>query len=103
MSERSERRMRQRDRTYLGGSITFDHGQQTLACLVRNLSEDGARFAFSDGVTLPAEVELTIGLQRETRRVRIVWRGNDAVGVSFLRPLSAPNVLPFGPRVRAST
>ncbi|GJD57916.1 PilZ domain-containing protein [Methylobacterium dankookense] len=91
----NERRRQQRRRTYLGGAVTFNHGMQRLTCLVRDLSEDGARFAFSDGVMLPEAIDLAIDLHRETRRARIVWRGNDTVGVAFVRPHAASNVVAF--------
>ena len=92
----SERRRQERVRTYLGGTITFNHGWQSLGCLVRNLSREGARFDFSDGVMLPDIVDLAIPQRGESRRVRIVWRRNDTVGAAFLPPVrDCDNVVPF--------
>ena len=97
----SERRRPGRTRTYLGGTITFNHGQQSLNCLVRNLSGEGVRFDFSDAVMLPEEVDLAIPLRGESRRVRILWRRDDSVGAAFLPPRADGNVVPFTPRPRA--
>ncbi len=93
-----ERRRAGRTRTYLGGTITFNHGGQSLDCLVRNLSGAGVRFDFSDAVMLPEEVELAIPVRGERRRIRIVWRRNDMVGAAFLPPQADGNVVPFTPR-----
>jgi hypothetical protein len=80
----SERRRHGRGRTFLGGAITFNHGTQTLACRVRDLSAGGARLDFSAAVPLPEELDLAITVRREVRRVRVVWRRDDRLGVAFL-------------------
>lgn len=54
-----------------------------LACLVRDLSEKGARIIFSDTVTLPDIVELYIPQREQTRRARVEWRRNDEIGLGF--------------------
>ncbi len=79
-----ERRRHGRNRTYLGGTISFNHGQQTLPCHVRNLGTAGARLDFSGAVPLPDEIDLAIPRRGEHHRVRVVWRREDSLGVTFL-------------------
>jgi hypothetical protein len=75
-----ERRKFQRGRTYLGGRIAYDKPCTTDDCLVRNLSEDGAKLVFSGATMIPNEFELTLRESGEMRRVRIVWRRDVEAG-----------------------
>lgn len=79
-----ERRKSRRGRTFLGAQIVFNNRRSSLDCLVRNLSGDGAKIAFADGVAIPSDFELTIHQTTETRRARSVWRNETEAGVLFL-------------------
>ena len=79
-----DRRKLHRDRTYLGGRIAFNNRCSTFDCLVRNLSQDGAKIAFSDSATVPSEFDVTIHRKGESRRARIVWRDETQAGIRFL-------------------
>lgn len=78
-----ERRRSVRNRTLIGGSITFSQCPATLDCVVRNLSEDGALLVLSDDILLPELFELHIPLKRESRMVRGRWRDGEHLGVTF--------------------
>jgi hypothetical protein len=78
-----ERRKFQRGRTYLGGRIAYDKPCTTDDCLVRNLSESGAKLVFSGATMIPNEFDLTLRESGETRRVRIVWRKDLHAGVAL--------------------
>ncbi len=71
-----------------------------LACLIRDLSDKGARIVFSDTVTLPDIVELYIPQRDQTLRARVQWRRNDEIGLAFpeaeRRTRPAPNASPNG-------
>ncbi len=97
----SERRRQGRRRTFLGGAITFNHGTQALSCRLRNLSAEGACLDFSGAVPLPDEIDLAIPLRREVRRVRVVWRRDDCLGVAFLP--RAANLIDLAEARRART
>jgi hypothetical protein len=79
-----DRRKLHRGRTYLGGRIAFNNRSSTFDCLVRNLSQDGARIVFSDAAILPGEFDFTIHRKGESRRARIVWRDETQAGILFL-------------------
>lgn len=83
-----DRRKNQRGPTYLAAQIVFNGRASTTDCLVRNLSSQGAKIAFGDGVAIPGEFEITIHRRAETRRVRIVWRNETQAGIHFLHSAS---------------
>ena len=80
----TERRRESRQRSYLGGQIAFNRRRSTMDCLVRNVSSHGARLAFTGALTTPEEFDLHIPQREERQRVRVVWRGEDEVGVGFI-------------------
>ena len=79
----SERRDSRRSKSFLRGFVYVSRKRGALACLVRDLSEKGARIIFSDEVTLPEMVELYIPQREQTLRARVSWRKNDEIGLSF--------------------
>lgn len=98
----AEKRGDHRNRVYLGGRITFQHG--TADCVVRNLSQSGAKISLADSRDIPGQFELTVSKTRRTERAEVSWRSPTEIGVRFL-PRSRANVVPFrreacGPRVR---
>jgi hypothetical protein len=54
-----------------------------VECLVRDISESGARLSVSPAVSLPQTVELCIPQRRIRREARVVWRSESEVGVAF--------------------
>jgi hypothetical protein len=70
-------------RALLGATITFNNGSSTVDCLIRDISESGARLAVPEAVTLPAAFELFIPRKNKKRPVEMLWRRADVVGVSF--------------------
>jgi hypothetical protein len=87
-----ERRKFQRGRTYLGGRIAYDKPFTTDDCLVRNLSENGAKIVFSGKAMIPNEFDLTLRETGETRRVRIVWRKDLQAGVAHAGTQAEPTL-----------
>jgi hypothetical protein len=78
-----ERRGSRRSKSFLRGFVYVSRKRGALACLVRDLSEKGARIIFSDTVTLPDVVELYIPQRDQTLRARVQWRRNDEIGLAF--------------------
>jgi hypothetical protein len=79
-----ERRKGHRGRTYLGGQVAFNNRGSTIDCLVRNLSQDGAKIVFSSPATIPSEFDLMIRQKGHSRRARIAWRSEIEAGVAFV-------------------
>src|SRR4051812_41856342 len=76
-------RVAPRMRTLIAAKISFNNGQSTLDCLIRNLSDTGAKLIVSAAIALPDSFDLLIAQKSVTRRVRIVWRRGEEMGVRF--------------------
>ena len=74
-----------RQRALIGARIIFNQGSSTLDCVIRDLSEDGARLSMSDALTPPDEFDLFIPQKKATYRARVAWRRKEGLGVSFSR------------------
>jgi len=79
----SDQRIAPRLKALLAAKISFNNGQSTLDCLIRNLSDTGAKLIVSAAVTLPECFDLIIPQKSETRRARIAWRRGEEIGVRF--------------------
>lgn len=84
-----ERRNSRRSKSFLRGFVYVSRERGALACLVRDLSEKGARIIFSDNVTLPDVLELHIRQRKLTLRARVTWRRNDEIGLDFAEGAAA--------------
>src|SRR5580658_3284798 len=80
----SERRNSRRSKSFLRGFVYVSRKRGALACLVRDLSDKGARIIFSDQVTLPDMVDLYIPQREQTLRAKVSWRKNDEIGLAFI-------------------
>ena len=79
-----EKRREVRERSYLGASLALNRRSSAMACIVRNLTAAGAMISFSDAVPLPQDIDLVIPARGLNLRARVMWRGDGALGVSFL-------------------
>ncbi len=77
----SERRTAGRHRTLKAGTIVLNEGLSTIDCLVRNLSESGARLEVENPLTLPDRFELT--LDGHSKACDGVWKSVRHVGIRF--------------------
>lgn len=84
-----ERRRSSRQRTLLGGIVTFNGRRSTLDCAIRNLSDEGALMVLSDAVALPQAFEIEIPTRQRQYAARAIWRRGERVGVAFTEPAEA--------------
>jgi hypothetical protein len=93
-----ERRVSARQKSFLQGRILFNNRRSSVDCLVRDISEQGAKLKFSEAVTVPEVVELYIPNKDETYRARVQWRVGEDVGVAFgPDETSSPSLVPDAP------
>jgi PilZ domain len=85
----AERRTSARQRSFLRGRIVLNQGQMVLDCLVRDLSERGARLIFPEMPSIPDVVELHIPQKGESLRAHVQWRQGEEVGVTFAAAAAA--------------
>ena len=79
----AEQRQAPRLRALIGARIVFNNGQATLDCLIRYVSETGAKLTVSALIPLPDRFEVIIPQKDVTRRVRVAWRRATEIGVRF--------------------
>jgi PilZ domain-containing protein len=65
------------------GRIYFNDKKSIMSCIVRDLSEGGARVTVSEPYLLPAEFELVIH-GSPARPARKVWVKQNEMGIEFL-------------------
>jgi hypothetical protein len=82
---KAERRAQPRQRVLKGAIIRFNKGYGALECVVRNLSENGAKLTFGETTAVPKAFELKIAGDETLRQAELRWRAPDCVGVSFAR------------------
>ena len=80
----SERRSSRRTKSFLRGFVYVSREQGALSCLIRDLSDKGARIIFSDSVTLPHMFDLYIPQRDQTLRAKVRWRHKDEIGLAFV-------------------
>jgi hypothetical protein len=79
-----DRRSSARQKSFLQGRIYYNNRRSSVDCLVRDISETGAKLVFSSAVTIPDVVEVYLSNKEEVRRARVQWRRGDEVGVDFI-------------------
>jgi PilZ domain len=79
----SERRRATRQKSFLRGCIYFNNRRSAVDCLIRDISQTGARLIFSDTVSIPDVVDLHIPQKDQMLRAQVHWRHGDEVGVAF--------------------
>lgn len=79
----TERRAAHRQRVLKGATLYFNKGFSAFECVVRNLSDGGARLSLAETFGLPNAFNLLIAGENTARVAQVVWRRRDAIGVSF--------------------
>ena len=78
-----ERRIAQRQKSFLRGCIYFNNRRSAADCLIRDISDTGARLIFSSAIAIPDVVDLYIPQKEQTLRAQVQWRHGDELGVAF--------------------
>lgn len=76
-----------RKRTFLKGRIVFNGGAASMDCLIRDMSESGARIELSETSTIPEVFDLYIQNKDATFRSTMCWRRGGEVGITFDDPI----------------
>lgn len=59
---------------------------KTTNCVVRDLSESGAKLGVSSKIKLPPEFDIWLVQRKLKLRVRLKWRRGEYIGVAFEEP-----------------
>jgi len=82
-----ERRRARRLRALKGAKISFNSGNSVIDCLVRNMSETGARLKLETTAAVPERFSLIIienGGAIPQRDCEVAWQTATELGVRFL-------------------
>jgi hypothetical protein len=90
----TERRSISRQKSFLQGRIFFNNRRTSVDCLIRDITEHGARLKFPSMTATPDVVELYIPNKDETYRVKVEWRNANEIGVAFDFDEKSPPLAP---------
>ena len=79
----AEQRRRPRLKSLIAARIVYNNGQSTFDCLIRDLSESGAKLAISALAPVPDTFDLIIPRDNRTYRAWTMWRRANELGVRF--------------------
>jgi hypothetical protein len=83
-AEAADNRASRRQRTLKAALAAFNNECSTIPCVVRNLSETGARLVFEKGAAPPAHFVLHIELDGYKVDCERVWQKGNEWGVRFV-------------------
>jgi hypothetical protein len=79
----AERRRVPRLRTLKSGKIVVHAHRSVFDCTVRNLSPQGALLIVAGLAGIPDKFQLMLDATGEQHPCRVIWRGEDRLGVEF--------------------
>ena len=82
----AEMRAHPRFRVFKRAKAVFNANSSVLDCIMRDLSEGGARLSCAQAWQLPERFSLVLVAERALRDVRVAWRSLNELGVAFLSP-----------------
>ncbi len=94
----AERRRSVRKKSFLRGCVYFNKRRSAIDCLIRDISDQGARIIFSGAVNIPDVVDLYIAQKEQTVRAHVQWRRGDEVGLVFTDAETARPASPQQPQ-----
>lgn len=78
----AERRSEVRRRVLKSAILSFNKGFSSFECIVRNLSEHGARLSLGETFALPSSFSIRFD-DAPPRAAKVRWRTESALGVAF--------------------
>ena len=80
----AEQRRAPRQKSFLRGLVYLGNSPSAVNCLVRDMSDTGARLTFSAPIAATEMLELHIPLKGQTLRGKVKWREADEIGIAFI-------------------
>jgi hypothetical protein len=80
---RSDQRLSPRRNVTIEAALAFDAGRKRVDCIIRNISEGGAKIEVARVSILPSTFDLLLP-GHAPQPCRVVWRALREVGVEFL-------------------
>lgn len=83
MDIRLEKRLAPRRNTLIPADIVFDGGRSRISCIIRNLSETGAKLEVASVAKIPRTFDLVVSKVRP-QACEVKWRTLKELGVHFI-------------------
>jgi hypothetical protein len=80
--QRREQRLSLRRNTAIFAAVVFNGGRTRIPCIIRNLSDGGAKLEVSRVRDIPQTFDLLREGERP-RACRVVWRALKEIGIAF--------------------
>ena len=80
----TEARRAVRQRSFLGAKLSYGDGAFTFDCVVRDVSETGARVKVPQGLAVPNHVFLVETRSGIAYEARVVWKRHPEIGLEFV-------------------
>lgn len=84
MDVRLEKRLQPRRNTMIIATIVFDGGNSRMDCVIRNLSEGGAKLEVASARVVPGSFDLMVPGHRP-QHCRVAWRALRELGIQFMQ------------------
>jgi hypothetical protein len=94
-----DKRRWDRRRLFLRGFIRFPKNNTTVDCIVRDISERGARLRFKHALPIPEAIELHIPSKGQIVQSKLAWVDNCEAGISFESPVALDSPSPVDSEV----
>lgn len=75
----------------------------TIDCILRNLSDGGARLEFSDPASLPEQFDVLVVASSTLQPARCAWERGTSVGIKFAGPERPAPARKFGGQNKLGT
>ena len=85
MDIRLEKRLQPRRNTMIKATLVFEGGRTRMDCLIRNLSDGGAKLEVASVRNIPQSFDLLVPGHRP-QHCRVAWRALKEIGVQFVHP-----------------
>jgi hypothetical protein len=83
MNVRLEQRIAPRRNTMIVATIVYNAGQSRMDCIIRNLSDTGAKLEVPSVKSIPQTFDLMVPRHRP-QSCRVAWRSIRELGVEFV-------------------
>jgi hypothetical protein len=80
----TEKRRASRHKSFLRGYMYIGKSPFPIECLVRDISDTGARLKYSGQILASDIINLHISNKGEIFRAKVQWREADEIGISFV-------------------
>jgi hypothetical protein len=82
----NEQRNSQRQRQFLRGFVRVTHNNTTIDCIVRDISDTGAKLRLKYTTPMPEFFELHIPSKGKFANSKLIWKNGCEVGICFDSP-----------------